>query len=112
MMTCCLNPTEIALSQPHRDRHGGRALCLILHGMGRYRALRLGKRSRDGVSGEATTVFSFGYGEDDDKDGDSLDVTLGESNLIPALEQGTLHHHHHHHHHHHDQFGSVADSSM
>ena len=33
----------------------------------RYRALRLGKRSRDGLSGEASTVFSFGYGEDDDK---------------------------------------------
>lgn len=46
---------------------GGKALadgdtCAI-----RYRALRLGKRSRDGLSGEASTVFSFGYGEDDDK---------------------------------------------
>ena len=29
----------------------------------RYRALRLGKRSRDGLSGEASTVFSYGYGE-------------------------------------------------
>ena len=26
----------------------------------RYRALRLGKRSRDGLSGEATTIFSYG----------------------------------------------------
>lgn len=26
----------------------------------RYRALRLGKRSRDGLSGEASVVFSYG----------------------------------------------------
>lgn len=55
----------------------------------RYKALRLGKRSRDGLSGEATVVFSYGYGfEDDDKEGDTLSVTLGQSNLIPALASG------------------------
>ncbi|TFJ83384.1 hypothetical protein NSK_005316 [Nannochloropsis salina CCMP1776] len=56
----------------------------------RYRALRLGKRSRDGLSGEASTVFSYGYGEDDDRDGDALEVTIGRSNLIPALEAGLV----------------------
>ena len=40
----------------------------------KYRVLRLGKRSRDGLSGEASLVFSFGYGEDDDKESDVLNV--------------------------------------
>lgn len=53
----------------------------------RYRVLRLGKRSRDGLSGEASLVFSFGYGEDDDKEGDVVPVVLGpSSSLVPALE--------------------------
>jgi hypothetical protein len=33
-------------------------------------------------------VFSLGYGEDDDKDGDVLPLTLGQDNVIPALEAG------------------------
>lgn len=52
----------------------------------KYRVLRLGKRSRDGLSGEASLVFSYGYGEDDDKESDVLVLTVGETPLIPALE--------------------------
>jgi hypothetical protein len=52
----------------------------------KYRVLRLGKRSRDGLSGEASLVFSYGYGEDDDKESDVLALTVGETPLIPALE--------------------------
>jgi len=52
----------------------------------KYRVLRLGKRSRDGLSGEASLVFSYGYGEDDDKESDMLVLTVGETPLIPALE--------------------------
>lgn len=52
----------------------------------KYRVLRLGKRSRDGLSGEASLVFSYGYGEDDDKESDMLAITVGESALVPALE--------------------------
>jgi len=52
----------------------------------KFRVLRLGKRSNDGLSGEASLVFSFGYGEDDDKESDLLTITVGEDALIPALE--------------------------
>jgi len=52
----------------------------------KYRVLRLGKRSRDGLSGEASLIFSFGYGEDDDKESDMLAITIGETALVPALE--------------------------
>uniref|UniRef100_A0A7S4KNQ0 PPIase FKBP-type domain-containing protein n=1 Tax=Guillardia theta TaxID=55529 RepID=A0A7S4KNQ0_GUITH len=51
----------------------------------KYRVLRLGKRSRDGLSGEASLVFSYGYGEDDDKETDTLKFVVGEANLINAL---------------------------
>jgi len=36
----------------------------------RYRVMRLGTRARDGLSGEGQTIFSYGYGEDEDKEGD------------------------------------------
>ena len=52
----------------------------------KYRVLRLGKRSRDGLSGEASLVFSYGYGEDDDKESDVLDLTVGDSGVVPALD--------------------------
>jgi hypothetical protein len=52
----------------------------------KYRVLRLGKRSRDGLSGEASLVFSYGYGEDDDKESDLLTITVGDDALIPALD--------------------------
>lgn len=53
----------------------------------KYRVLRLGKRSRDGLSGEASLVFSFGYGEDDDKESDVLVVDVGSGGLVPALAE-------------------------
>eukprot|EP00960_Hanusia_phi_P054945 762820-Hanusia_phi.AAC.13 len=63
----------------------------------KYRVLRLGKRSRDGLSGEASLVFSYGYGEDDDKETDTLKIVMGESDLIlalgsalPGMKQGGL----------------------
>jgi len=56
----------------------------------KYRVLRLGKRSRDGLSGEASLVFSYGYGEDDDKETDVKTVKVGETGLIKALEESIL----------------------
>ena len=38
----------------------------------RYRVMRLGTKARDGLSGEGQTVFSYGFGEDEDKDGDKV----------------------------------------
>lgn len=46
---------QIASSQSAILEINGASECSI-----RYRALRLGKRSRDGLSGEATTIFSYG----------------------------------------------------
>lgn len=57
----------------------------------RYKVLKLGKRSYDGLSGEGTVVFSRGYGlEDDEKrPGDSSFVTtLGSPDLIGAISDG------------------------
>lgn len=54
----------------------------------RYRVLRLGKRARDGLSGEASPIFSLGYGEDDDAVGDSVDVVIGAGNVVLALDAG------------------------
>ena len=44
----------------------------------KYRVLRLGKRSRDGLSGEASPIFSIGYGEDDDKETDVAEFIVGQ----------------------------------
>lgn len=52
----------------------------------RYRVLRLGKRSRDELSGEGSPVFSFGYGEDDDLEGSTVDFVVGRGNLVPAID--------------------------
>lgn len=54
----------------------------------KYRVLRLGKRSSDGLSGEASPVFSRGYGEDDDKITDFDTITIGQGNVIAALDEG------------------------
>ena len=51
----------------------------------RYRVMRLGTKARDGLSGEGQTIFSFGYGEDEDKVGDTLAVQLSGQNLIPGV---------------------------
>ncbi len=70
-MSSLLSPTtQNTTGDRYRDLVVGTGGKPLAEGDGcaiRYRALRLGKRSRDGLSGEASTVFSFGYGEDDDK---------------------------------------------
>lgn len=50
----------------------------------RYRVMRLGTRANDGLSGEGQTIFSFGYGEDEDKEGDRLTVQLGAGKSLVA----------------------------
>lgn len=54
----------------------------------RFRVLRLGKRSRDGLSGEASTIFSVGFGEDGDAEGDTVPVAIGSSRTVAALDEG------------------------
>uniref|UniRef100_A0A7S0ANI2 Peptidylprolyl isomerase n=1 Tax=Minutocellus polymorphus TaxID=265543 RepID=A0A7S0ANI2_9STRA len=59
----------------------------------RYKVLKLGKRSYDGLSGEGTVVFSRGYGLEDDekKPGDtSFITTLGSPSLVAAISDGVL----------------------
>jgi FKBP-type peptidyl-prolyl cis-trans isomerase len=56
----------------------------------RFRVLKLGKRSYDGVSGEAGLVFSYGYGEDDDKVGSSIRVAPGQGQLVQAVDEAML----------------------
>ncbi|KAL1512159.1 hypothetical protein AB1Y20_005427 [Prymnesium parvum] len=52
----------------------------------RYRVMRLGTKARDGLSGEGQTIFSLGFGEDDDKEGDVLPVSLDAETLVPGIE--------------------------
>ena len=56
----------------------------------RYRVMRLGTKARDGLSGEGQTIFSLGYGEDDDKEGDSLAVQLSGNNVIPGVSDALV----------------------
>ena len=56
----------------------------------RYRVMRLGTKARDGLTGEGQTIFSYGYGEDDDKEGDKLAVQLAGSNLVPGVNDGLI----------------------
>jgi hypothetical protein len=56
----------------------------------RYRVMRLGTKARDGLTGEGQTIFSFGYGEDDDKEGDSLAVQLAGNNLVPGVNDALV----------------------
>eukprot|EP00904_Undaria_pinnatifida_P010997 jgi/Undpi1/7027/HiC_scaffold_21.g09501.m1 len=56
----------------------------------RYRVEKLGKRSYDGISGETQSVFSLGYGDDDDKEGDVLTVPLGQGRLVSAVDEGVV----------------------
>mmetsp|Transcript_43147 Transcript_43147/g.94042 ORF Transcript_43147/g.94042 Transcript_43147/m.94042 type:complete len:362 (-) Transcript_43147:59-1144(-) len=56
----------------------------------RYKVMRQGKRSRDGVSGEASTIFSLGYGEDDGPKDAVLTTKLGEGELVKALDEGIV----------------------
>jgi len=56
----------------------------------RYRVMRLGTKARDGLSGEGQTIFSFGYGEDDDKEGDTLAVQLTGKNLVAGVNDALV----------------------
>mmetsp|Transcript_116573 Transcript_116573/g.277140 ORF Transcript_116573/g.277140 Transcript_116573/m.277140 type:complete len:318 (-) Transcript_116573:20-973(-) len=57
----------------------------------RYRVMRAGKRSYDGVSGEATTLFSLGYGEGDDEKKDAtLNAPLGTGRFVKAIDEGLV----------------------
>ena len=56
----------------------------------RYRVMRLGTRARDGLSGEGQTIFSFGYGEDEDKEGDTVPVRLAGNNLVAGVNDALL----------------------
>lgn len=58
----------------------------------RYKVLKIGKRSSDGLSGEGTVVFSKGYGlEDNEQAGGEFLFTVDESsNVISALLDGIV----------------------
>lgn len=56
----------------------------------RYRVMRSGKRSADGLSGEASTIFSLGYGEDDGPKDAVLTAPLGQGKFVKALEEGLV----------------------
>lgn len=51
----------------------------------KYRVMRLGTRSRDGLSGEGQTIFSLGFGEDEDKEGEALLVSLRDGKLVDGI---------------------------
>ena len=55
----------------------------------RYKVLKLGKRSYDGISGEGTVVFSRGYGLEDDETSaqtTSFEFQVGD----PAVSNGSI----------------------
>ena len=56
----------------------------------RYRVMRLGTKARDGLSGEGQTIFSYGYGEDEDKEGDKLPVQLTPGKLVPGVNDAIV----------------------
>jgi len=56
----------------------------------RYRVMRSGKRSADGLSGEASTIFSLGYGEDEGPKDAVLTETLGQGKFVKALDEGIV----------------------
>ena len=56
----------------------------------RYRVMRLGTKARDGLTGEGQTIFSYGFGEDDDKEGDKLPVTLTGRNLVAGVNDAIV----------------------
>jgi hypothetical protein len=51
----------------------------------RYRVMRLGTRARDGLSGEGQTIFSYGFGEDDDKEGDKQAVLVKKESTVAGI---------------------------
>ena len=56
----------------------------------RYRVMRLGTKARDGLTGEGQTIFSYGFGEDDDKEGDKLAVELKGQNLVAGVNDAIV----------------------
>lgn len=56
----------------------------------KYRVMRQGKRSQDGLSGEGTTIFSLGYGEDDGPKNAVLTAPVGSGKFVKALDEGLL----------------------
>jgi len=56
----------------------------------RYRVMRLGTKARDGLTGEGQTIFSFGFGEEDDKEGEKLPVTIAGNNLVAGVNDALL----------------------
>lgn len=56
----------------------------------RYRVMRSGKRSYDGLSGEATTLFSLGYGEDDGPKEATLNAPIGQGRFVKALDEALV----------------------
>lgn len=56
----------------------------------RYRVMRSGKRASDGLSGEASTIFSLGFGEDEGPKDAVLTSTLGEGKFVKALDEGLI----------------------
>ncbi|CAJ1405417.1 unnamed protein product [Effrenium voratum] len=56
----------------------------------KYRVMRSGKRSYDGLSGEATTLFSLGYGEDEGPKDATLNAPVGEGKFVKALDEGLV----------------------
>jgi len=56
----------------------------------RYRVMRLGTKARDGLTGEGQTIFSYGFGEDDDKEGDKMPVQLAGDNLVPGVQDALI----------------------
>lgn len=47
------------------------------------------KHSRPRVLVQTQSVFSLGYGEDDDKEGDVLTVPLGSGRLVSAVDEAS-----------------------
>lgn len=59
----------------------------------RYKVLKLGKRSYDGISGEGTVVFSRGYGLEDDETSaqtTSFEFQVGDPAIISALSDAII----------------------
>ncbi|CAM9294204.1 unnamed protein product [Heterosigma akashiwo] len=56
----------------------------------RHRVLRSGKRSYDGVSGEGSQIFSYGYGEDDDRAGATLEASVGAGRFVAAVDEAIV----------------------
>lgn len=56
----------------------------------KYRILRQGKRSNNGLDGNAATIFSVGFGEDDGPKDALLTAPLGEGKWVKALEDAIV----------------------